>query len=400
MFDNNDINEFDRMMKSILDEGTEEVPAGVWDKVSEDLDKAAQHKTVVLWWKRAAAGTAVAAAIAAGVIFNHPSDEMILPAADGDEMVAVVEKPAVEEEEAIEEVEIVVPDLVAQSRRSTVPADEDMVIKTAGEAMEAVSDAGPAVIEEKSGPVAEEAKPEETRAEEVRTEEYLPMEWGEEEKADKKRVSLVFSGIAATNDEQSKNRIGPMKAPTLAPAPEKTGITETSTRSTYGIPVSFGAGVKIDLTDRWAIGVGANYTLLTRKFYGKYTEINKDGGIANSTSSDIRNSQHFVGIPVNAYYNIVNKDRINLYAYAGGTAEKCVSDKYNLINTDIHHTGKVKGIQLSANVGFGVEFMLGKHLGLYLDPSLRYYFDCGQPKSIRTVQPLMLGFEMGFRARL
>lgn len=400
MFDNNDINEFDRMMKSILDEGTEEVPAGVWDKVSEDLDKAAQHKTVVLWWKRAAAGTAVAAAIAAGVIFNHPSDEMILPVADGEEMVAVVERPVIEEDEAIEEVEIVVPDLVAQSRRSAVPADEDMVIKTAREALEAVSDAEPAVIEEKSGPVAEEAKPEETRAEEVRTEEYLPMEWGEEEKAEKKRVSLVFSGIAATNDEQSKNRIGPMKAPTLAPAPEKTGITETSTRSTYGIPVSFGAGVKIDLTDRWAIGVGANYTLLTRKFYGKYTEIDKDGDIANPTSSDIRNSQHFVGIPVNAYYNIVNKDRINLYAYAGGTAEKCVSDKYNLINTDIHHTEKVKGIQLSANVGFGVEFMLGKHLGLYLDPSLRYYFDCGQPKSIRTVRPLMLGFEMGFRARL
>ena len=400
MFDNNDINEFDQMMKSILDEGTEEVPAGVWDKISEDLDKAAQRKTVVLWWRRAAAGTAVAAAIAAGVIFNHSSDEMILPAADGDEMIAVIEKPVVEETDGIEEVEIVVPDLIAQSRRSVVPADEDMVIKTAGEALEAVSDAEPAVIEEKSGSVAEEEKPEETKVEEAKAKEYLPIEWGEEEKVEKKRVSLVFSGIAATNDEQSKNRIGPMKAPTLTPAPEKNGITETSTRSTYGIPVSFGAGVKIDLTDRWAIGVGANYTLLTRKFYGKYIELNKDGGIANSTSSDIRNSQHFVGIPVNAYYNIVNKDRINLYAYAGGTAEKCVSDKYNLINTDIHHTEKVKGIQLSANVGFGVEFMLGKHLGLYLDPSLRYYFDCGQPKSIRTVRPLMLGFEMGFRARL
>lgn len=400
MFDNNDINEFDQMMKSILDEGTEEVPAGVWDKISEDLDKAAQRKTVVLWWRRAAAGTAVAAAIAAGVIFNHSSDEMILPAEDGDEMIAVIEKPVVEETDGIEEVEIVVPDLIAQSRRSVVPADEDMVIKTAGEALEAVSDAEPAVIEEKSGSVAEEEKPEETKVEETKAKEYLPIEWGEEEKVEKKRVSLVFSGIAATNDEQSKNRIGPMKAPTLTPAPEKNGITETSTRSTYGIPVSFGAGVKIDLTDRWAIGVGANYTLLTRKFYGKYIELNKDGGIANSTSSDIRNSQHFVGIPVNAYYNIVNKDRINLYAYAGGTAEKCVSDKYNLINTDIHHTEKVKGVQLSANAGFGVEFMLGKHLGLYLDPSIRYYFDCGQPKSIRTVQPLMLGFEMGFRARL
>jgi len=400
MFENNDINEFDRMMKSILDEGTEEVPAGVWDKISEDLDKAVQRKTVVLWWRRAAAGIAVAAAIAVGVIFNHSSDEMILPAAADGEMVAVVEKPVVEDTEGIEEVEIVVPDLVAQSRGSVAPTDEDVAIKTAGEALKAVSDAEPVAIEEKSGPVAEKAKPEETRVEETKAEEYLPMEWGEEGKVEKKRVSLVFSGIAATNDEQSKNRMGPMKAPTLAPAPDKTGITETSTRSTYGIPVSFGAGVKIDLTDRWALGVGANYTLLTRKFYGKYTEIDKDGGIANSTSSDIRNSQHFVGIPVNAYYNIVNKDRINLYAYAGGTAEKCVSDKYNLINTDIHHTEKVKGIQLSANAGFGVEFMLGRHLGLYLDPSIRYYFDCGQPKSIRTVQPLMLGFEMGFRARL
>ena len=57
-------------------------------------------------------------------------------------------------------------------------------------------------------------------------------------------------------------------------------------------------------------------------------------------------------------------------------------------------------MQLSANVGVGVEFMLGRHLGLYIDPSLRYYFNCDQPKSIRTVQPLMLGFELGLRARL
>ena len=64
------------------------------------------------------------------------------------------------------------------------------------------------------------------------------------------------------------------------------------------------------------------------------------------------------------------------------------------------HKEPDKGVQLSANFGFGAEFMLGEHLGLYLDPSLRYYFDCDQPKSIRTEQPLMLGFELGFRFRL
>ena len=128
--------------------------------------------------------------------------------------------------------------------------------------------------------------------------------------------------------------------------------------------------------------------------------VGNDGGILKDISSDIRNSQHYIGIPVNAYYNIVNQDKINFYTYAGGTVEKCISDKYHVVNTEITHSEKAKGVQLSANVGLGVEFMLGKHLGLYIDPSLRYYFECGQPKSIRTAQPLMLGFEMGFRARL
>lgn len=191
-----------------------------------------------------------------------------------------------------------------------------------------------------------------------------------------------------------------MKAPSITSAPKETGISETSTNSTYGLPVSFGAGVKIGLSPRWSVGVGANYTLLARQFYGKYIKVDDNGSIEKATSSDIRNTQHFIGIPVNAYFDIVNQDRINLYAYAGGTVEKCVSDNYNVLSTAIQHREKTKGVQLSANAGIGVEFMLGKHLGLYIDPSVRYYFDCDQPKSIRTEQPLMFGFEMGLRARL
>ena len=66
----------------------------------------------------------------------------------------------------------------------------------------------------------------------------------------------------------------------------------------------------------------------------------------------------------------------------------------------INHREAVKGVQLSANAGIGVEFLLGKHVGIYLDPSLRYYFSCRQPQSIRTAQPLMLGFEAGVRFNL
>jgi hypothetical protein len=120
----------------------------------------------------------------------------------------------------------------------------------------------------------------------------------------------------------------------------------------------------------------------------------------SSTASDIKNSQHFVGIPVNAYCNLISNKHISLYAYAGGAIEKCISDKYDILSTNIVHTEKPKGVQLSANLGIGAEFKLGQHLGLYVDPSLRYYFDNGQPKSIRTAQPLMLGFEMGLRVNL
>ena len=164
-------------------------------------------------------------------------------------------------------------------------------------------------------------------------------------------------------------------------------------------PVSAGIGVKVNFAPRWSIGVGVNYTLLTRRFYGNYTYVD-NGNILKDISSDIRGSQHYIGIPVNFYYDIVNRDQINFYAYAGGTAEKCIADKYQVINTEITHTEKVKGMQLSADIGIGVEFLIGKHLGIYIDPSLRYYFDNNQPKSIRTAQPLMFGFEMGFRARL
>jgi hypothetical protein len=399
MFDgNNDMNGFDQMMRSILDDGQEEVPARVWDAVSEGLDKAARHKRVVLWWRRAGVTVAAAAAVIAAVIFNMKPEAGLVPEAAGGDMIAVAE-PA----ETNGEIYAPVHDPVTRHAYPTSAAEaikasyqevieENVTVQTEVPAQETVQGVAKENAQETIRETVEKTGPQ--------TQEYFPENWGEDEIKTKKNVSLVLSGLASTNSTQSNNRIGPMKAPTITSAPTRTGITETSTKSTYGLPVSFGAGVKVELSPRWAIGIGASYTLLTRQFYGKYTKVDNDGSIESATSSDIRNTQHFIGIPVNAYFNIANTDRINFYAYAGGAAEKCISDNYHVLSTSIRHKEKAQGIQLSANAGIGVEFMLGKHLGLYIDPSVRYYFDNGQPKSIRTAQPLMLGFEMGFRARL
>lgn len=394
------INEFDLMMKSILDEGREEVPAHIWEGVSDGLDKAAHRKTVVLWWRRAAAGVAAAAAVAFAVVFSHDEPDTLVPDAVDKDMIATV-RP-VEEADPVP-----VPETEAfmASAGNMIAMAEPVDI--AGPATQEITEnKDVAVIEKKTEDITE-AVEKKDEAVEVRqkteNEEsiYHPIDWGEDaEERRHRNISLVVSGVAGTNNTEGQNRIGPMKRPSVNPVPVKTGIEETSTKGSYGIPVSFGAGVKIDLNSRWSIGAGLNYTLMSRQFYGKYIRIGESGSIENSTSSDIRNVQHYVGIPVNAFYNIISNEGINLYAYAGGAVEKCISDKYSVLSTSITHKEKAKGVQLSANAGIGVEFMLGDNLGLYIDPSLRYYFNNGQPKSIRTMQPLMLGFEMGFRARL
>lgn len=390
----NNIFENDLLMRAILEGGQEEVPARVWDAVADGLDKASKRKTVVLRWRRAAVGfVAAAAAVASVFVLTRQESADIVPAAT--DLIAVVEPVEITEEAHEAELLAYVPEV---SRTQT--SHPEYIVAEAAEVI-AHEQSSVSVIEtsksEADQPVAAKSS-EPVQDEEVT--EYFPTVWEDETPARGLKTSLVLSGITGASGSQNNNSNNINKAPSVILSPDKTGIKEKNTSSTYGLPVSVGAGVKIEFTPKWSLGVGLNYTYLTRKFNGTYTHVNETGIVDNTVTSEIRNSQHYLGIPVNAYYNIVNSKHVNFYAYAGGAVEKCVYDKYNVLSQSIMHKETAKGVQLSANLGLGAEFMLGEHLGLYLDPSLRYYFDCEQPKSIRTAQPLMLGFEMGFRFRL
>lgn len=395
MFDEkNDID-----FRSILEGAEEEVPASVWEGVSAGLDKAARGKVVALWFRRAGIGVAAAAAVAAMLLVQPGDGTMeIVPASD--EMIAVVEpEPAVPEN-----------------------AEETVAPKTAymAQATPAVSSALKSEIVPSEIPATEEIYTDQTVAEETEeptikatdSKSEVKEEWHyhhdlsalEGQLIDpvikKRKVAFVLSGLTGTNAAQNEAGKNIFKRPDPSPGPAVTGVRQTSTNSTYDIPLSFGAGVRVGISPRWSIGAGMNYSMLSRKFYGTYTKVNEAGVIENSTSTDIRNTQHYIGIPVNAYYDILDSRKVNFYAYAGGTVEKCISDRYDILGTSIVHKEKADGMQWSANLGVGVSFKLGKHLGLYIDPSLRYYFDCDQPHNIRAAQPLMLGFEVGLKAYL
>lgn len=400
MFDEkNDID-----FRSILEGAEEEVPARVWEGVSAGLDKAARGKVVALWFRRAGIGVAAAAAVAA-VMLVLPTDNGtdIVSEADESDMIAVVENgPAIPADTA----ETIAPEMVYMAKAAPVK------VKTVGQTVPTEVEIPEHMVSEERFP-ADQKTPEctadehATQQEKVmeKTNQEVSAEWKDEwsdieETTQKRNVAFVLSGLTGTNAAQNEAGKNIFKRPDPSPGPAVTGVKQTSTNSAYDIPLSFGAGVRIGLSPKWSIGAGVNYSILSRKFSGTYTKVNAAGVIENSTASDIRNTQHYIGIPVNAYYDIVDSRNVNFYAYAGGAVEKCISDKYSVLNTSIVHKEKVSGFQWSANVGIGVGFKLGEHLGLYIDPSLRYYFDCGQPHNIRSAQPLMLGFEVGLRADL
>lgn len=169
------------------------------------------------------------------------------------------------------------------------------------------------------------------------------------------------------------------------------GIVPISEPKHY-FPVSVGLELKYSfLEDRLGVGLGVNYTFM----HSSYEAL-----VDRPYQASVEQSIHYVGIPVNFYFNILSSDRLAFYANAGCMVERAVRVSYDV--TDLNsmktqYSGNVRGVQWSANVGLGLEYRFLDFMGLYVDPRLTYFFDCGQPYSVRTEQPLQFNLEMGFR---
>ncbi len=225
---------------------------------------------------------------------------------------------------------------------------------------------------------------------------FAALDEDEHEKSGPK-VSLLAGGDISTNNEaKGLSGFGGFRIPSLD-AKDVTYVEQVGKSSSYSIPLTFGLGAKVNFTKRWAVGVGVNWTMLRRTFNGRYVKV--ENGVSKSADTEVQHTLQYIGIPVNAFYNIIESPRIKFYTYAGGTIEKGISNVYKV--QDIKNVpsvrNSVKGVQMSAGAGLGVEFIIVDWLGVYVNPGVRYYFDCDQPVNIRTQQPFMMDFEIGLR---
>ena len=173
---------------------------------------------------------------------------------------------------------------------------------------------------------------------------------------------------------------------------------ETKTEYEHHLPIRIGLSVAYALTDRLSISSGLTYTRLASDI--------KDASRESKYIGEQR--LHYVGIPVNVSYKVVSSRWISLYGTAGVLAEKCVSgttDEGYVVNNTVQQTNthdiSTKPLQMSVNVGVGIQFNVHDNVGIYAEPGLSYYFDDGSAlQTIYKEKPLNFNLNVGVRFKL
>lgn len=376
---------FDQAIRSAFENAEVEVPSRVWSAVETSLNR---QSAAALWWKRAGVALAAAAVILLGIVFSGTFSSS--PSIDIDNS---VESHALAQADAT-------PAAVVPEPATVVPEP------AAEESVQVENDALDVAISENnldktnSNP-AQPVKEKQVQAEEEPWVDPFAQMAAEDAKNSRRGIAFEAKGLLGSNGEISaKSMLGHMGAAPAITTP-KTGISESS-QSVFGLPLTIGLGARFYVSDKWSVGTGLNYSLLTRSFNGIYTKVEGSSVSIKTGESDITHSLQYVGIPVNVYYDILSNKLLNFYVFTGGEVERAISNKYRIYAADktYSYSESVSGVQASAALGLGLQFTLTDHLGLYVDPSARYYFDCNQPKNVRTQKPLMFNFELGLRFNL
>ncbi len=387
---------FDRKIKELADSYSEVPSPDLWERIESGLDR--RHR--VVRWRRIVS-YASAAAVVAGLFVTS-----LLYQPDPDPADAVV--AVAEDQEAGEE--------DVRIRK------QDYGLKPVEMVFARVSAMSQPAMSLRHRPV---SVVHETTAQPDERIENVDVKAAEDIKSTKPDLPSIYDGsvqaeyIAMAGDANANTSVTDRKAPSFSIAAsghlsptDATGNVDFSqpsyslggsvASSSVGMlpvseprhyfPVSVGLELKYSfLNDRLGVGLGVNYTFLNSQY---------DALVDRTYEGDVEQSIHYIGVPLNFYVNILSGKRLTFYANAGCMVERAVRVDYDI--TDLYGIRYRKsldpsGVQWSANIGLGLEYRFLSFMGIYVDPRLTYFFNCGQPYSVRTEQPLQFNLELGFR---
>jgi hypothetical protein len=160
--------------------------------------------------------------------------------------------------------------------------------------------------------------------------------------------------------------------------------TNTDFVSKHHLPVRFGVSVQYQLNPHLALLSGINYTRLSSEF-----------SIPLYPNIHYNQKLHYLGIPVGLAWQLWSTSHVRFYLSGGAMVEKCVR-----ADLEVGSTSK-KPWQWSVNAAAGAEYTFIPKLGVYLEPSLGYFFDDGTSlEHYYKEHPLAPSIEFGLRLHL
>lgn len=399
--------EFDIYVRNLLGNAEESVSPEVWEGIAAGLDR---RKKVVPFWRWAAASVAAAAAVVAGFVFLKPSADIIEEHSQPTSIFIVESSEATPQEtlpadtQEQEELPALAGMLAGKQERvaQQLPAlpqpavDEDEPVAEEEIVEETVPEILPEVVP--ASPVVAESKVSE---EDAALLEQLARK--EEQQKSVRGFTVTASGNVQGNQRQEVGSKLPPRQYGILPLQQGKGIYNASPETSFSLPLSAGIGITYNFSSRWALGTGVRYTYMGRTFLGQFNTGEGYFIPATGDATDIDNHQHWLGVPLNVYFNFVDHKRWRAHVIAGGAVDFLIRNDYLIHNSpkDYRFEEPSRVPQWSANLGVGIEYQLNSFLSLYLDPQFRYYFGTErQPRSLRTIQPLRFDIEAGLRFNL
>ena len=420
-------------------------PKGLWESIEGRLP-ASKVGPARSWWGWAAAAGALAVAGASAFLFFRPiSSHEVISVEKAEPVVVfsdVLPDPSeqiVRLQEAVERVAVSRPkeqqpeksaaSQKTEALRESIAVQEAEVTKAAETVQEAETVRTVETVRETEAAKADETvraaeaakvpetvqaaerpeEPEVSSVEDVLSWEEFSQEARVARKAPHSRVSVGLAASGAASFSQTAligggplfgvglDAVSWEDSPKLGLAVVNQGM-DIESEQRHKVPVRLTLGVSYAISDRLSVVSGLSHTLLLSEY--------KEGTQHNYKSGEQR--VEYVGVPLNLKYDFYSSTRLDVYASAGLTLDKCIkanrTDDYFLSGEnrlkEVISLGE-HPFQLSAGAAFGAEYRIYDSLWLFGECGLAYFFDDRSSLGILYKErPLNGTFNLGIRVAL
>ena len=385
-------------IKAEMQEFESDSPKGLWESIEGRLPASKVAPTRSWWGWAAAAGALAVAGVSAFLFFRPISPQEVISVERAESVVALNDVLPDPSEQIVRLQEAVAPVAVSQPKEAQRPEKSAASQKTEAH-REAAAVQETETVQETEIVQEPESLPWEEFSQEPRVARKTPQ--------NKVSVGLAASG-AASFAQTALIGGGPLfgvgldavsweDSPKLGLAVVNQG-KDIESELRHKVPVRLTLGVSYAITDRLSVVSGLSHTLLLSEY--------KEGTQQNYKSGEQR--VEYVGVPINLKYDFYSSTRLDVYASAGLTLDKCIkanrTDDYFLSGEnrlkEVISLGE-HPFQLSAGAAFGAEYRIYDSLWLFGECGLAYFFnDRSSLEILYKERPLNATFNLGIRVAL